>query len=97
MGAWEIFLGSTKMPCKSVFLLQIKYIEKLKLLWQLKIGGRGESKIILLRNERKQRGGGGSFQKKFKKVGTNQNKKSTRNLKVGAFSFHFIIMIQSVF
>ena len=50
------------MPCKSVFLLQIKYIEKFKLLWQLKIDGGEGGKIILLCDERKQVGGGGSFQ-----------------------------------
>ena len=43
-GARENFLRFYKMPCKSVFLLPIKYIEKLKSLWQLKIGGGGEVK-----------------------------------------------------
>ena len=50
----EIFLRFYKTPCKSVFLLQIKYIEKFKLLWQFKIGEGGGRKIILLCDERKQ-------------------------------------------
>ena len=52
---------------KSVFLLQIKYIEKFKLLWQLKFfsgGGEEGGKIILLCGERNH-GGGGSFQNNF--------------------------------
>ena len=40
---------------------------------------------------------GGPSKKNFKKIGKNQNKKSTRNLKVGASSFNFIIVIQTFF
>ena len=44
--------------CKSVFLLQIKYIGKFKLLWQLKIwvgggGGGGPSKTVFKRSWKK--------------------------------------------
>ena len=44
------------MPCKSVFLSQIKYIEKFKLLWKFKIGV-GGGKIISPCDEGKQGGG----------------------------------------
>ena len=76
------------MPCKSVFLLQIKYIEKFKLLWQLKIDGGEGGKIILLCDERKQVGGGGVVPKQFLKRSWKKSKtkikESTRNLRVGA-------------
>ena len=71
------------MPCKSVFLLQIKYIEKFKLLWQLKIGGGGDPPKTI-------------FKKSWKKSKT-KIKKSTRNLKVGACGLTFIIMTQTIF
>ena len=51
-----------------------------------------------MKGSRRGGGGEGSFQKQtIKKVGKNQNKKSTRNLKVDASSFNFIIMIQTIF
>ena len=82
------------MPCKSVFLLQIKYIEKFKLSWKLKIdgvGGGGEGKIILLCDERRH-GGGGVLPKQFLKRSWKKTKtkveESTRNVKVGVCGFN---------
>ena len=86
------------MPCKSVFLLQIKYIEKFKLSWQLKIGGGGGNYITMLWKEAEQGGNPPKtiFKKSWKKSKT-KIKKSTRNLKVGACGLTFIIMIQTIF
>ena len=78
------------MPCKSVFLLQIKYIEKFKLLWQLKIDGGEGGKIILLCDERKQVGGGHSktiFKKKLKEI-KDQNKRVHKKLEGGCLWFN---------
>ena len=81
------------MPCKSVFLLQIKYIEKFKLLWQLKIfwGGIREVKLYYYAMKGIIRGGGSPaktiFQKSSKKSKT-KIKKSTRNFKVSACGFN---------
>ena len=53
------------MPCKSVFLLQIKYIEKFKLLRKLKIDGVGGGEVKLYYYAMKEGMGGGSFQNNF--------------------------------
>ena len=74
------------MPCTSVFLLQIKYIEKFKLLWQLKIGG-GEVKLYYYAMKGSM---GGAFQKKkltkLKEI-KDQNKKVHKKLKGGCLWF----------
>ena len=63
------------MPCKSVFLLQIKYIEKFKLSWKLKIdgvGGGGKVKLYYYAMKEGMGGGGGPsktiFKKKLKEI-----------------------------
>ena len=54
--------------CKSVFLLQIKYIGKFKLFWQLKIWvGGGEVKLYYYAMKGSMGGGGGVLPKQFLK------------------------------
>ena len=71
MGARENFSSFYKMACKSLFLLQIKYIEKFKLLLQLQIVGGGEVKLCYYAMKGSIAGGGGGggpHKKIFKKI-----------------------------
>ena len=77
------------MPCKSVFLLQIKYIEKFKLLWQLKIDGGREVKLYCYAMKESMWGVlPKQFLKRSSKKSKTKIKESTRNLKVGACGFN---------
>ena len=77
------------MQRKSVFLLQIKCIEKFKLIWQLKIG-EGEVKLYYYAMKGSRAGEGSSqnnFLKKLKQI-KDQNKKVHKKLEGGCLWFN---------
>ena len=86
--------------CKSVFLLQIKYIGKFKLLWQLKIWVGGEVKLYYYAMKGSMGGGGGPSKIVFKRSWKKSKTKIKSPQETWRWVFvvlTFIIMIQTIF